>query len=387
MTSDDPLFESLELGDLTLPNRIVMAPLTRNRAGEGNVPTELNAKYYRQRASAGLILTEATQVDPMGQGYPNTPGIHSDDQVRGWKRVTEAVHKEGGRIFLQLWHVGRISHSAFHDGEKPVAPSAIQPEGEVLKPDFEEVPFETPRALDTEEVPEIVGQYRKGATNAKEAGFDGVEVHAANGYLIDQFLRSETNKRSDRYGGSIENRTRFLREVIEAVTEVWNPDRVGVRFSPLSEFNDIADDTPRETFSRAAEIANEYDLTYVHLVEPDEPKPPVTGKGTVASVFSAIRDAYDGALMPNGNYDAKRAADALRRGYAQLISFGRSFLANPDLPRRLRENLPINVPDESTFYAGGEEGYTDYPTWDEIESGEADADTIESLEDLPPREV
>lgn len=385
MSADDPLFTELTLGDLTLPNRMAMAPLTRNRAGVGNVPTAMNAEYYRQRASAGLIVTEATQVSPRGQGYPRTPGIHDEDQVKGWSRVTEAVHDAGGRIFLQLWHVGRISHSEYHDGERPVAPSAVKPDGKVLTPDLKEVPFETPRELDTDEVPDVVQQYRQAAENADEAGFDGVEIHAANGYLIDQFLRSGTNQRSDRYGGSLENRTRFLEEVMDAVTDVWTPRRVGMRLSPLSGFNDMEDETPEETFSRAARLATEKDLTYVHLVEPDDPKPPVRDDGTVGRVFSVLRESLGTALMANGNYDLESANDALESGYAKLISFGRSFLANPDLPRRLRERLPVNVPDESTFYNGDEEGYTDYPTWDEIESGVAEVDTLNSLSELPPR--
>ena len=380
----DSLFSSIDLGPLSLPHRVAMAPLTRNRAAEGNVPTELNAEYYRQRASAALLITEATQVAPKGQGYPRTPGIHSEAQVEGWRTVTDAVHEAGGRIFLQLWHVGRISHSAYHGGEKPVAPSAVRPEGEVLTPDLEMVPFETPRALETEEVPAVVEQYRLGAENARRAGFDGVEIHAANGYLIDQFLRSETNRRGDRYGGSLEGRLRFLREVTAAVTDVWDGGRVGVRFSPLSPFNDMADDAPAETFRAAAGAMQDAGLAYVHLVEPADPKPPVAGDGQAQAVFGAVREAFDGVLVANGNYDVPHAQDALERGYADLIAFGRAFLANPDLPRRLQEGLPVNVPDEETFYNGDERGYTDYPTWDELQNGVA-FDTLDSLEELAPR--
>ncbi|MEF8815342.1 MAG: alkene reductase [Salinibacter sp.] len=379
-----PLFDELDLGPHTLPHRAVMAPLTRNRAAEGNVPTELNAAYYRQRASAALIVSEATQVAPKGQGYPRTPGIHSDEQVEGWKKVTDAVHEAGGRIFLQLWHVGRISHPLYHDGETPVAPSPIAPDGQVLTPDLEMVPFETPRALGTEEVPEVVEQYRTGAKNARRAGFDGVEIHAANGYLIDQFLRSGTNERTDRYGGSLNNRLRFLREVMAAVTDEWESGRVGVRLSPLSPFNDMEDATPAETFRAAASTADDFELSYVHLVEPAEPKPPVAGDGETAAVFSGIREAFDGALVANGNYDTETATDAIERGYAQLVAFGRAFLANPDLPRRLKEGLPINVPDEDTFYNGDEHGYTDYPTWEELQNGTA-FDTLDSLADLEAR--
>ena len=379
-----PLFSSFDLGALSLPNRMVMAPLTRNRAAEGNVPTDLNSKYYRQRASAGLIISEATQVTPKGQGYPRTPGIHSDAQVKGWKSVTDAVHEQGGRIFLQLWHVGRISHSSYHGGERPVAPSAVQPAGQAMTPDLELVPFETPRALQTEEVPGVVENFHQGAKNAQQAGFDGVEIHAANGYLIDQFLRSKTNRRTDRYGGSLENRLRFLREVMEAVLSVWDRGRVGVRLAPLSTAGDIADDDPEATFSRAAATADEFGLAYVHLVEPSEPKPPVAGSGREKAVFSGIREAFEGPLMANANYDLERARDAIERGYADLIAFGRSFLANPDLPRRLEEGLPINVPDEDTFYNGGERGYTNYPTWEELQKG-ASFETLDSLRALKPR--
>lgn len=361
-----------------------MAPLTRNRAAEGNVPTEMNAEYYRQRASAALLVSEATQVAPKGQGYPRTPGIHSEEQVEGWRKVTDAVHEADGRIFLQLWHVGRISHSLYHDGETPVAPSAIPAAGQVLTPDLEMTDFETPRALETEEVPAVVEQYREGAANARRAGFDGVEIHAANGYLIDQFLRSGTNERTDRYGGSLENRLRFLREVTAAVTGEWGSERVGVRFSPLSPFNDMADETPEETFRAAAAVADDFGLTYVHLVEPNDPKPPVEGDGETGTVFRAIREAFDGALVVNGNYDETTARNAIEQGYADLVAFGRAFLANPDLPRRLKEGLPINAPDEETFYNGDERGYTDYPTWDELQNG-ASFETLDVLSELAPR--
>ena len=380
------LFRPLDAGALSLPNRVLMAPLTRNRAGEGNVPGEMNAEYYRQRASAGLIITEATQVTPKGQGYPRTPGIHSDAQVEGWKKVTDAVHEEGGQIVLQLWHVGRISHSSFHDGEKPVAPSAIKPDGETLTANMEMKPFETPRPLETEEVAEVVEQYRHGAEQAKAAGFDGVEIHAANGYLIDQFLRSGTNERTDQYGGSLENRLRFLKEVIDAVVDVWGADRVGIRYSPLASFNSMSDENPEETFTAAAGLAEEAGLAYVHLVEPWEPKPPVNGtEDEVSRVFSSIREAYSGVLIVNGNYDDESAEAAIEKGYADAVAFGRSFLANPDLPHRIREQLPINVPDQETFYNGDEHGYTDYPTWEELQKNGAEIETIDSLVDLQAR--
>lgn len=362
-----------------------MAPLTRNRAGEGNVPGEMNAEYYRQRASAGVIITEATQVTPRGQGYPRTPGIHSDEQVEGWKLVTDAVHKEDGRIVLQLWHVGRISHSSFHGGEKPVAPSAIAAEGETLTANMEMKPFETPHALETDEVEQVVEQYRRGAARAREAGFDGVEIHGANGYLIDQFLRSGSNQRTDRYGGSVENRVRFLKEVIEAVVGEWGEGRVGLRLSPLASFNSMSDDTPVETFTAAAQAAQDAGLAYLHLVEPSEPKPPINGEDEVKAVFTAIRETYEGVLVGNGNYDVEGAEEAIESGYAQAIAFGRAFLANPDLPRRLREGLSLNEPDPDTFYNGGEKGYTDYPTWNEIQNGQADQDTLDRLADLEAR--
>jgi len=383
MTS--PLFRPLEAGELSLPHRVLMAPLTRNRAGEGNVPGEMNAKYYRQRASAGLIVTEATQVAPKGQGYPRTPGIHSDEQVDGWKLVTNAVHEADGRIVLQLWHVGRISHSSYHGGEKPVAPSAVAAEGETLTANMEMKPFETPHALETDEVADVVEQYRRGAERALEAGFDGVEIHGANGYLIDQFLRSGSNQRTDRYGGSLENRLRFLQEVVDAVVDVWGAGRVGLRLSPLSGFNSMSDDTPVETFTAASRVADEAGLAYLHLVEPSDPKPPVAGDGEAREVFLAIRDAFAGVVIANGNYDSETARHAIESGYADAVTFGRSFLANPDLPRRVREGLPVNVPDESTFYNGGAEGYTDYPTWDEIQNGEADIETIDQLAELAAR--
>lgn len=385
MTKMNRLFENYQFGDLQLPNRIVMAPMTRNRAGQENAPTDMNARYYKQRSSAGLIVTEATQVSPKGQGYPSTPGIHSEEQIEGWKKVTEAVHDAGGRIFLQLWHVGRISHSDYHDGELPIAPSTVKPEGTVLKPDFEEAEFETPRSLVTDEIPEIVGQYRRGARNAKQADFDGVEIHAANGYLIDQFLRSGTNQRSDRYGGSPEKRVRFLTEVIDAVSEVWEPDRVGVRYSPLSEFNDMQDEDPEETFRLASAVADRNNLNYVHLVEPDQPKPPTDGDGQVQSVFSAIRDAFDGTLIANNNYDEASASRALETSYADLVAFGRAFLANPDLPRRIKEGRPLNVPDPETFYGGDEQGYTDYPTLEELDVRDDAIKTLDSLSELDPR--
>lgn len=352
------LLEPITVGALDVRNRVVMAPMTRNRA-PGTVPTELMATYYRQRASAGFIITEATQVTPMGQGYPNTPGIHTDEQVDAWRRITDTVHDAGGRIVLQLWHVGRISHSSFHGGDTPVAPSAVQPEGQTFTAEGEQVPFETPRALSTDEMPAVVEQYQHGAANAKKAGFDGVEIHGANGYLIDQFLQSGTNQRTDRYGGSVENRARLLLEVTEAVTDVWDSDRVGVRLSPGGTFNDMHDDDPVVTFGYAAQQLEAFDLAYLHGIENELPD------GTAVSAF--LREAYDGTLIVAGGYDRTSGEEALKDDRADLIGYARYFLANPDLPKRFALDAPLNEWDESTFYGGDEEGYTDYPALDEAE--------------------
>ncbi|RUR85830.1 alkene reductase [Chlorogloeopsis fritschii PCC 9212] len=361
MNTDINLFTPYKLGDIELNNRIVMAPLTRNRAGKGNVPNELNAEYYAQRASAGLIISEATQVSPQGQGYPFTPGIHSPEQIAGWKLVTNAVHQQGGRIYLQLWHVGRISHPDLQpDGALPVAPSAIPAQGQAST--YEGMkPFVTPRALETEEIPGIVEQYRRGAENALAAGFDGVEIHGANGYLIDQFLRDGTNHRTDEYGGSIENRARLLLEITEAVTGVWGAKRVGVRLSPSGTFNDMSDSNPLATFGYAAEALNQFDLAYLHIYEATEAD--IRHGGTIVPT-SHIRERYKGTLMVNGDYTLEKGNTVLARGEADLVSFGRLFIANPDLPQRFALNAPLNQPDPSTFYGGTEKGYTDYPTFE-----------------------
>ncbi len=349
------LFAPMRLGPYDLRNRMVMAPLTRNRAGVGNVPHALNAVYYGQRASAGLIISEATQVSPQGVGYPGTPGIHSREQVEGWKLVTKAVHGRGGRIFLQLWHVGRISHPSLQpNGELPVGPSAIAPVGDAFTATGLQ-PFVTPRALETREIPGIVEQYHRGAINALAAGFDGVEVHAANGYLIDQFLRDGTNRRTDRHGGSLENRTRLLLEVANAVVGVWSANRVGVRLSPVSPFNDMIDSSPQQTFGYAAEALNCFGLAYLHVVEMGAEDP------RRAFDFTSLRKAFKGAYIANAGYTRERADAVLARGDADLVSFGALFLANPDLPARFAKGAPLNTPDQSTFYGGGEKGYTDYP--------------------------
>jgi N-ethylmaleimide reductase len=357
MTGVD-IFSALRLGALDLPNRVVMAPMTRNRAGPGNVPTALNATYYAQRAGAGLIVTEATQVSPQGVGYPGTPGIHSAEQVAGWKLVTDAVHGAGGRIFLQLWHVGRISHPALQPGGAlPVAPSAIAPAGQAWTTNGMEA-FVTPRALETDEIPGIVEDFRRGARYAHDAGFDGVELHGANGYLIDQFLRDSTNKRTDRYGGSALNRARFLIGVTQALIGEWGRERVGVRLSPTNPYNDIADSHPAATFSTAARELNRLGIAYLHIVEPGPGDPVAEGEMPDIRFF---RQIWRGPLIANKGYDLERANAVLRNGDADLVSFAALYLANPDLDQRFRSGGPFNPPDRKTFYGGAAKGYTDYP--------------------------
>lgn len=356
-TDLDALFQPLQMGSLHLPNRLVMAPLTRNRAGAGNVPTPLMAEYYAQRASAGLIVAEATQVCPEGQGYIFTPGIHSAEQVEGWKRVTDAVHAAGGRIALQFWHVGRISHTSLQPGgQAPVAPSAIRAQAKTYAAEgFVDV--SEPRALRLDEIPALIESYRRAAVNARAAGFDAVEVHAANGYLLDQFLRDKTNHREDAYGGSIENRTRLLHEVCAAVAGEIGADRTGVRLSPLTSFGDIADSNPQALFNRAVERLAELQLAYIHVIEGEtggerDPQP---------FDYAAMRAPFKGRWMVNNGYNDEMATTTVSSGRADLVAFGRLFIANPDLPRRLREGAPLNTPDQATFYGGDAHGYTDYP--------------------------
>jgi N-ethylmaleimide reductase len=353
------LFSPFQLGPLHLPNRVVMAPMTRNRAGPGNAPTALNATYYAQRAGAGLIVAEASQVSPQGLGYPGTPGIHSAEQVAGWKLVTDAVHAAGGRIFLQLWHVGRISHPSLQpDGALPVAPSAIAPAGQAWTLDGMK-PYVTPRALETAELAGIVAQYRQGAANAKAAGFDGVEVHAAHGYLLDQFLRDGTNKRGDAYGGSASNRARLLIDVMEAVAGEWGGARVGVHLSPTNvAFNDIADSDPAATFSTVVRALDRLGLGYLHLVEPGPADPVGPGPRLDAAFF---RPMWRTTLIANKAYDLARADATLGAGAADLISFATLYIANPDLTERLRRGAPFNAAERKTFYGGNAKGYTDYP--------------------------
>lgn len=357
MPAKKDLFTPIDIGPYTLKNRIFMAPMTRCRADDGNVPTEMMALYYAQRASAGLIITEATQVSPQGIGYPSTPGIHSEAQVNGWQKVTESVHRNGGRIFLQLWHVGRVSHPDFLGGELPVAPSAIAPAGKVYTHEGPK-PYVVPRPLATDEITEVAAQYRSGAENALAAGFDGVEIHGANGYLIDQFLRDGTNRRTDRYGGSVENRARFLLETIEAVSNVFGSGRVGVRLSPSGTFNDMADSDPNRTFGYVAGKLNDCDLAYLHIVDALEGD---IRHGADVVDKALLRDAYRGMLLINGGYDKKRANTVIEEGVADAVAFGQAFLANPDLPKRFAIDAALNEADPNTFYAGGEKGYIDYP--------------------------
>jgi N-ethylmaleimide reductase len=357
MTNID-IFSPLRLGPLQLPNRVVMAPMTRNRAGRGNAPGPLNATYYAQRASAGLIISEATQISPQGLGYPGTPGIHSSEQVAGWKGVTDAVHAAGGRMFLQLWHVGRISHPSLQPhGALPVAPSAIAPTGQAMTAD-DMKPFVTPRALETSEIAGIVEDYRHGARNARAAGFDGVELHGANGYLIDQFLRDGANRRTDRYGGDALNRARFLIEITEAVVGEWGAECVGVRLSPTNPFNDMRDSNPAATFATAVGELNRFGLAYLHVVEPAAGDPVPAGEVPDIRFFRKI---WHSALIGNKGYDLARANAVIRDGCADLVSFAVLFLANPDLPIRFRRGGPFNPPDRKTFYGGAAAGYIDYP--------------------------
>ena len=356
--SNIDLFTPLALGPLTLPNRLAMAPLTRNRSTLEGVPQPLNVEYYRQRASAGLLITEATCIAPEGIGYPLTPGIWSDAQVAGWQAVTTAVHEEGGRIYCQLWHVGRISHPSLQpDGKLPVAPSAIAPAGEAVTYQGAQ-PFVTPRALETAELPGIVAQYRHAAAQARAAGFDGIEVHAANGYLLDEFLRDGSNRRTDAYGGGVDNRARLLLEVLEAVCPVWGADRVGVRLSPVQPFNDMRDSDPRGTFSRVVELLNRFGLAYLHLTEMGKDAP-----GAAGPFFDPLelRAIWKGVLMTNAGYDRDSANALLAAGRADLVAFGVPFIANPDLPARYKAGAPLNAADPATFYGGGAQGYTDYP--------------------------
>jgi N-ethylmaleimide reductase len=361
------LYDPLRLGDITLANRLVMAPLTRNRAGAGNVPTQLMAEYYRQRAhpeaGAGLIVTEASQISPMGQGYQDTPGIHSPEQVAGWQHVTRAVHEAGGKVFIQLWHVGRISHSKLlPGGAQPVSSTArVAKTRTFVEGAF--VPVSEPRALRTDEIPGIVADYRRAAGLAMQAGFDGVELHAANGYLIEQFLRDSLNDRTDAYGGGIEQRTQLLVEALEAITAEIGGGRTGVRLSPITPANDIGQDSNAQAlFNRAVERIAPLGLAYVHVVEGATGGPrDLSDQGIAPFDYGALKARFPGAWMVNNAYDRAMAEAAVASGAADLVAFGKAFIANPDLARRLREGAALNTPDTATFYGGGERGYTDYP--------------------------
>ena len=334
-----------------------MAPMTRSRAGERDAPTEIAATYYAQRAAAGLIITEGSQVSVQGKGYPKTPGIFSEAQVQGWRKVTAAVHDQGGHIFLQLWHVGRVSMTNLEElGTPPVGPSAIKAEGKT----FTGAEFPAPRALKADEMPGIVEQFADGARHALAAGFDGVEIHAANGYLLDQFLCSGTNQRMDEYGGTVANRARLLLETVEAVNKVWGSERVGVRLSPLGHFNDMHDDDPMATFAFTAEGLNRLKIAYLHVVRPTHGSQPGEGRDAEA-IVSAMRERFGGTFILNGGFDKETGNRAIAAGTADLISFGVPYLANPDLVKRYAEDAPLNSPDRATMYGGGEHGYTDYP--------------------------
>lgn len=344
------LFDPLKLGPYTLPNRILMAPLTRSRAGSERVPNALMAEYYAQRASAGLILSEATSVTPMGVGYADTPGIWSDEQTEGWRQVTKAVHAKGGRIFLQLWHVGRISDPVFLNGELPVAPSAIQPAGTVslVRP---KRPYVTPRALARDEIPGVIEAYREGSENALKAGFDGVEIHGANGYLLDQFLQDKTNRRDDDYGGSIANRARLMLEATDAAISVWGPERVGLHLNLRRNSHDIDDSTPEATFSYVASEVGRRKIAFIIARESlDAPR-----------LGPAVKRAFGGVYIANQDFTREVAENVVAQGEADAVAFGKLFIANPDLPQRFAKDGPLNKPDDTTFYTPGSAGYIDYP--------------------------
>jgi len=355
-----PLFTPVTIGDLKLPNRIAMAPLTRNRAIEPNtVPSPLAPLYYRQRASAGLIISEATQISQQGQGYIWTPGVFTDAQVEGWRKVTDAVHEDGGHIFVQLWHVGRISHTSLQpNGGQPVAPSAIAARTKTfIASGFAEV--SAPRALETSEIAGIVGDYAHAAAMARRAGFDGVELHGANGYLIDQFMRDGSNKRTDAYGGGIENRLRFALEVVDAVLKVWPATRVGFRMAPISPANDISDSNPAALFGALTEALSKRELAFIHVVEGA-----TQGDRNVAPFdWLALRRAFSGGYIANNGYNRSMAIAAIKENRADMIAFGRAFISNPDLVERLRIDAPLAEGDRATFYGGDAHGYTDYPVW------------------------
>ena len=355
------LFSSIQLGSLNLPNRIVMAPMTRLRA-VGSIPTTLMATYYTQRVSAGLIVTECTMVSPLSNGYINCPGIYSAEQIAGWEQVTKSVHDKGGRIFLQIWHCGRVAHPSLLNGEIPVAPSAIPGVGTLHTPTGK-VNLETPRALEIDEIPQIVEQFRQAAENAKKAGFDGIELHGAFGYLIDQFIQDGSNQRTDKYGGSIENRARFLLEIVEAVSSVWDNGNIGIKLSPSNTFYGMEDSNPQATFSYILKALNQHKLAYIHLMEPNEID--LKSRDVINPALPVFRPFYQGKIITNGGYDKEKGNNAVNNAGADLVSFGKPYIANPDLPERFVADAELNTPDVKTFYGRGDEnlqqGYTDYP--------------------------
>jgi len=362
MTSTLNLLSPFKLKELDLPNRVVMAPLTRSRAGEDRIPNELMATYYKQRASAGLVISEATVVSKQGIGWVQSPGIYSDEQAQAWRQVTDAVHDAGGRMFLQMWHCGRASHSSFHEGGAlPVSASAIKLNGDEIHTPKGKEPYETPRALTTAEIPGVVEDYRLAAERGKAAGFDGVEIHSANGYLIDQFLQSKTNHRSDRYGGSLEGRYQLLKDITEAVLTVWPANRVGVRLSPNGAFNDMGSPDYRETYTYVAQQLNTYGLAYLHVMDGlafgfHDLGEPMT--------LTEFRQVFDGALIGNCGYSQETAEAAIAQNHADMIAFGRPYISNPDLVERFANDWPLNeIADMSVWYSFDAEGYTDFPTY------------------------
>jgi N-ethylmaleimide reductase len=367
MSNSTKLFEPYQLGPLTLPNRLVMAPLTRNRAvPPGMVPSPLAVEYYGQRASAGLLITEASQVSQQGQGYQDTPGIYSKEQIAGWRKVTDRVHEKGGRIFIQLWHVGRISHTSLQpNGGEPVAPSAVRAKGKTFVGGaFVEI--SEPRALELSEIPGIIDDFKRGAANALEAGFDGVEIHGANGYLLDQFAKDGANKRTDAYGGGIENRAKLMLEVSKAVSAEAGANRTGIRISPVTPANDISDSNPQPLFDHIVDGLNALKLVYLHVVEGATGGP----RDIAPFDYASLRKRFGGAYVANNGYDVELAVKTLAAGAADLIAFGKPFISNPDLVERLKKGAPLNEWDKATFYGGGAKGYTDYPTLAAAEAAE-----------------
>lgn len=365
MSGKEMMFTPVQLGAIELKNRLVMAPLTRMRAIDGDVPNPLAKTYYSQRAGAGLIISEATQISPLGKGYPATPGIYSDEQTAAWKEIVEAVHAKGGKMVAQLWHVGRISHSSLHPEQGiPEAPSAIAPAGQTYGADWQLHDYETPKAMTLEDIARLLNEFSLAAKNAKSAGFDGVEIHAANGYLLDQFLQDKTNHRDDQYGGSIDNRLRLLGEVIESVAKVFSSDRIGVRLSPYGSFNDMADSDPIALFNAAIRKLNGYQLAYVHMIEPRSTSAggndQVNGEAPITSEM--FRAAYQGKFISAGGYDQAMGEAVLEAGLADAVAYGRWYISNPDLAERFQKGAPLNPYNRATFYGGAEVGYTDYPT-------------------------